>query len=111
MFHIGGLGVHTLPLLYVGGTNLLLPSFAPVQTLETMARERATVQFLVPAMWAALTAVPDFDRHDLSALELAVTGGGPRPPPLLDLLPGKGPPLPEGFGMTQDPPARCRPGP
>ena len=26
MFHIGGLGIHTLPLLYVGGTNVLLPS-------------------------------------------------------------------------------------
>lgn len=25
MFHIGGLGIHTLPLLYVGGTNVVLP--------------------------------------------------------------------------------------
>ena len=30
----GGLGVHTLPLLYVGGTNALLPAFDP----ETDAR-------------------------------------------------------------------------
>ena len=39
MFHIGGLGVHTLPLLYLGGTSAILPSFDPEQTLATMARE------------------------------------------------------------------------
>jgi acyl-CoA synthetase (AMP-forming)/AMP-acid ligase II len=105
MFHIGGLGVHTLPLLYVGGTNLLLPSFDPAQTLEAMARERATVQFMVPAMWAALMAVPDFDRHDLSALELAVSGGAPCPLPVLEFFQGKGLPFQEGFGMTETAPA------
>ncbi|MGY1687755.1 MULTISPECIES: acyl-CoA synthetase [unclassified Geodermatophilus] len=105
MFHIGGLGVHTLPLLYLGGTNVVLPSFDPSQTLEAMARSRATVQFLVPAMWAALTAVPDFDRHDLSALELAVTGGAPCPLPVIEFFQGKGLPFQEGFGMTETAPA------
>src|SRR4029079_17461237 len=51
MFHIGGLGVHTLPLLYIGGTNAILPAFDPENVLATMARERVTVQFLVPVMW------------------------------------------------------------
>lgn len=105
MFHIGGLGVHTLPLLYLGGTNVVLPSFDPAQTLAAMAEARATVQFLVPAMWAALTAVPDFDRHDLSALELAVTGGAPCPLPVIEFFQGKGLPFQEGFGMTETAPA------
>jgi fatty-acyl-CoA synthase len=105
MFHIGGLGVHTLPLVYLGGTNVLLPSFDPAQTLATMARERATVQFMVPAMWAALMAVPDFDSHDLSALELAVSGGAPCPLPVLEFFQGKGLPFQEGFGMTETAPA------
>jgi acyl-CoA synthetase (AMP-forming)/AMP-acid ligase II len=104
MFHIGGLGVHTLPLLYVGGTNAIFPSFDPAQTLAAMAAERATVQFMVPAMWAALTAVPDFDSHDLSALELAVTGGAPCPLPVLEFFQGKGLPFQEGFGMTETAP-------
>ncbi|NEM06252.1 acyl-CoA synthetase [Geodermatophilus normandii] len=105
MFHIGGLGVHTLPLLYLGGTNVVLPSFDPAQTLGAMAQARATVQFLVPAMWAALTTVPDFDRHDLSALELAVTGGAPCPLPVIEFFQGKGLPFQEGFGMTETAPA------
>ena len=54
MFHIGGLGVHTLPLVYVGGTNVIHRQFDPKHTLDDMAGERATVQFLVPAMWAAV---------------------------------------------------------
>ncbi len=34
LFHMGGLGVHTLPLIYVGGTNAILSAFDP----ETDAR-------------------------------------------------------------------------
>jgi len=104
MFHIGGLGVHTLPLLYVGGTNVVLPSFDPIRTLEVMSRERATVQFMVPAMWAALMSVPGFDGYDLSSLELAVSGGAPCPLPVIDFFQGKGLPFQEGFGMTETAP-------
>jgi fatty-acyl-CoA synthase len=105
LFHIGGLGSHTLPLLYLGGTVALLPAFDPENTLATMARERVTVQILVPAMWAALTMVPDFDSYDLSALKLAVTGGAPCPLPVLEYFQGKGVPFQEAFGMTETAPA------
>ncbi len=104
MFHIGALGVHTLPLFYVGGTVVVLPSFDPEETLATMARERATLQFLVPTMWAALMTVPDFETYDLSALELAVTGGAPCPLPVLEYFQGRGVPFQEGFGMTETAP-------
>ncbi|MGV0714546.1 long-chain fatty acid--CoA ligase [Mycolicibacterium sp. XJ662] len=104
MFHIGGLGVHTLPLLYMGGTTAILSAFDPEQTLATMARERVTVQFLVPSMWAALMTVPGFENYDLSALELAVSGGAPCPLPVLEYFLGKGVPFQEGFGMTETSP-------
>ena len=105
LFHIGGLGSHTLPLLYLGGTVALLSAFEPLQTLTTMAREHATVQILVPAMWAALMTVPDFESYDLSALKLAVTGGAPCPLPVLEYFQGKGLPFREAFGMTETAPA------
>lgn len=104
MFHIGALGVHTLPLLYVGGTVVVLPSFDPRQTLAVMAHERVTLQFLVPSMWSALMTVPDFETYDLSALELAVTGGAPCPLPVLEYFQGRGVPFQEGFGMTETAP-------
>lgn len=105
LFHIGGLGVHTMPLIYLGGTNTLLPAFDPAQTLATMARDRVTVQFLVPAMWAALMETPGFDSYDLSSLELAVTGGAPCPMPIIEHFLSKGIPFQEGFGMTETAPS------
>ncbi|MBW0102435.1 long-chain fatty acid--CoA ligase [Pseudonocardia sp. KRD291] len=104
MFHIGGLGVHTLPLLYVGGTSVILPSFDPVGTLKAMAESRATVQFMVPAMWSALTQVPDFDSYDLSALQFAMGGGSPVPLTVIDFMQQRGVPFAEGFGMTETAP-------
>lgn len=104
LFHIAGLGVHTLPLLYVGGTVVLQASFDPERTLELMERERVTVQLLVPAMWGALMQVPDFDRYDLSSLERAVTGSAPTPLRVLDFFINRGIPFQEGFGMTETSP-------
>ncbi|MFD3925769.1 long-chain fatty acid--CoA ligase [Streptomyces sp. NPDC058614] len=101
MFHIGGLGAHTLPLLYVGGTSVIMPSFDAEKTLAAMVRERVTLQFLVPAMWSALMALPDFDSYDLSALELAMTGAAPCPRPVLDYFLDKGVLFREAFGMTE----------
>jgi fatty-acyl-CoA synthase len=103
MFHMGALGL-SLPMLYVGATNVLLPAFDPEQTLAAMARERVTIQLLVPAMWAVLMGVPNFDSYELSALELAMTGGAPCPLPVLEYFQAKGVPFQEGFGMTETAP-------
>src|SRR5262249_49807800 len=104
MFHIGGLRVHTLPFVYAGARNVVVSAFDPAGTLQLMARERATVQFLVPAMWAAPMRVPGFASYDLSALELAVSGGAPTPLPVIDFFTGHGVPFQEGFGMTETAP-------
>ena len=104
MFHIGGLGVHTLPLLYIGGRNVVLPTFVPAVTVQAMADAQATVQFMVPAMWAAVMAVPDLHSYDLSNLELAISGGAPCPLPIIEYFQGQGISFQEGFGMTETAP-------
>ena len=102
MFHIGGLGVHTLPLLYVGGTNTILPVFDPENLLATMARERVTVQFLVPVMWSALLAVPGFDNYDLSALGDGRDRWCALPAACGRVLPGKGHAVPGELRHDRD---------
>ncbi len=101
VFHIGGLMVHTLPLLYLGGKVVLLEAFEPRGTLKAMADEGTTVQFLVPAMWHAITQVPDFTSFDLSRLRFCLSGGAPCPLTVIEFLQGQGWQFLEGFGMTE----------
>ncbi|MFV0535291.1 MAG: acyl-CoA synthetase [Cumulibacter sp.] len=101
LFHIGGLAVHTLPLLFIGGTVVVLPTFDPAGTLQAMQDHKVTVQFLVPAMWAALTQVPNFDSYDTSAMRFGISGGAPCPIPVIEFFQGKGWAFTEGFGMTE----------
>ena len=105
MFHIGGLGVHSLPFVYVGAKNVIVPTFDPPAFLAAMAEHRATLQFLVPAMWAALMRVPGFDDHDLSSLDMALSGGAPTPLPLIEFFDSRGVPFQEGFGLTETAPS------
>ena len=105
LFHIGGLSLFTLPLLYAGGTVAVTGKFDPRQTLELLQREQITVHFMVPAMWAAMSQVPDFDSYDLSRLRYLLCGGAPCPLPVIEFYENKGLTFVEGFGMTELSPA------
>ncbi|GAA4901853.1 acyl-CoA synthetase (AMP-forming)/AMP-acid ligase II [Actinomycetospora succinea] len=103
LFHIGALGIFTLPLLYLGGTVVTVPRFDPVETAALMAREGVTVQFLVPAMWAMLMRadVVDFDG---SRVRWVLSGGAPCPLPVIRHFADRGWAFLEGFGLTETSP-------
>jgi fatty-acyl-CoA synthase len=101
LFHIGALGLSALPILYAGGTVVVVPSFDPAGFLDLMAAERVTTQFLVPAMWAALTRVPDLDERSFPALRFAISGGAPCPVTVIERFLALGWTFTEGFGMTE----------
>lgn len=70
-----------------GATLVLERSFAfPVKTLETLARERATVFPAVPTMYAMLLGLRDLSRWDLSSLRLMTSASAPLPEALLRQL-------------------------
>ena len=104
MFHIGGLAVYTLPLLYLGGTSVILESFDPARLIAAMAEHKATVMFGVPAMWVAVSRCPELDRADLTPPRHAVVGGAPSPLPMLEFFTGQGWNFAEGFGLTETAP-------
>jgi acyl-CoA synthetase (AMP-forming)/AMP-acid ligase II len=104
LFHIGGLGVHTLPLLHLGGGNVILESFVPQQVVAAMAEHKPTVMFLVPAMWAAITRCPELDRSGLVPPRHSLAGGSPTPLPVLKFFTDRGWNFAEGFGMTETSP-------
>ena len=107
LFHIGALGVITLPLLYIGGTTVVLETFTPDAWLDAVAKHRVSVAFAVPAMWAAIDASPAVETADLSSLRFGISGGAPCPVVLIESLTRHGVRLCEGFGLTETSPNVC----
>jgi fatty-acyl-CoA synthase len=103
LFHIGALGLSALPLLYAGGTVVVVGSFDPAGFVALMASEGVTTQFLVPAMWAAVAKLETLP--ELPALRWALCGGAPCPVPVIEHFWNLGWVFCEGFGMTELAPA------
>ncbi|EGD56778.1 acyl-CoA synthetase [Gordonia neofelifaecis] len=107
LFHIGALGVITLPLLYIGGTTVVLETFTPDAWLAAVEKHGVTVAFAVPAMWAAIDASPAIATADLSSLRFGISGGAPCPVVLIESLNAHGVRFCEGFGLTETAPNVC----
>lgn len=107
LFHIGAMGIFTLPLLYVGGTVVIQDRFGPELVLQTIAQEKVSVQFLLPAMWLAVMRIPRFDDYDLSSLRLNISGGAPCPLTVIEFFQARDIPFIEGFGLTETAPCVC----
>lgn len=104
LFHIGGMNIFTTPTLYKGGTVVLDDKFHPISVLETIEKEKVTTLFLVPAMWLALTQVPNFEDYNLSSLRFNISGGASCPITVIEFFQNKGVPFLEGFGLTETAP-------
>lgn len=108
LFHIGALGVHTMPLAFIAGCSIIMESFTPGGWLDLAERYRITKAFNVPVMWAAIANDPSLPDRDLSALTFAVAGGAPCPLVVIKALHSAGMQFTEGFGMTETAPvAAC----
>ena len=110
LFHIAGLA-GGLPPLLVGGTNVIMRSgaFDPVETLDMIEREKVSSIFLVPAMWAAVVAVPGIAERDLSHLRRISWGAAPASTTLLRTLIDTFPQaeVVTAFGQTECSPVTC----
>jgi fatty-acyl-CoA synthase len=110
LFHIAGLA-GGLPPLLVGGTNAIMKSggFDPVETLDMIEREKISSIFLVPAMWAAVVAVPGIADRDLSHLHRISWGAAPASTTLLRTLIDTFPQaeVVTAFGQTECSPVTC----
>lgn len=101
LFHVGALAVYTLPSLYWGASNVVLESFAPSTWAAAVQQHRVTKAFAVPTMWSAILGSGELKKHDVSSLDVAISGGAPCPIPVIEGLRAKGVKFTEGFGMTE----------
>ena len=110
LFHIAGLA-GMLPPMLLGGTSVIMRSggFDPAATLDLIERERVSTIFLVPVMLAAIVAVPDVTRRDLSCLRRITWGGAPASTSLLRAAIATFPQveLVSGLGQTECSPGTC----
>jgi acyl-CoA synthetase (AMP-forming)/AMP-acid ligase II len=72
-FHIGG-ALMTMTTILVGGVNIILEGFDPINVLETISRQKITHAGFVPTMLKMIVNVPAKEDYDLSSLETVGSG-------------------------------------
>ncbi len=105
MFHIGGIGLFTLPMIYDGGTVVIQRTFDPVQTLTLLKQEDITLFFGVPAIFLALIQHPEFKAEAFKSVRVVMSGGAPLPVSLVEQYHEAGIVLQQGFGMSEAAPS------
>jgi acyl-CoA synthetase (AMP-forming)/AMP-acid ligase II len=75
--HVMGFIVSLCAPLAAGATVVTLPRYSLAALLAAVERYRVTVLAVPPPVMTALATGPEADRHDLSSLQLIVSGGAP----------------------------------
>jgi fatty-acyl-CoA synthase len=104
LFHIGGIGLFTLPTLLAGGTVIIPRRFDPEETLQIISNEKVSIVMGVPTIFDLLRKSKSFDAQGLSCVRWLVSGGAPCPHELVQYYHEQDLPLSQGFGMTETSP-------
>jgi len=99
-FH-AAIQVLSLPLLACGGRVVLMPVFEPGEYLEQIARQRATLLFMVPTMYQMLIDHPAFATTDFGSVRWVISGGAPCPEPVRAAFVARGLRFKQGYGLTE----------
>jgi acyl-CoA synthetase (AMP-forming)/AMP-acid ligase II len=102
-FHVMGfMATLALPLAS-GATVVTMPRFDLGQLLALVQRHRVSVLVVPPPVMAALARHPMVDHHDLSSVELVVSGGAPLGADLQRAVAARlpGAAVGQGWGMTE----------
>jgi acyl-CoA synthetase (AMP-forming)/AMP-acid ligase II len=101
--HVMGFVIKLAAGLSAGATVVTMPRFEFPRFLELIAEHRATVIVGAPPLAARLARHPLVDTHDLSSLELIVSGGAPLSAKLQMELAERFPhaAVGQGWGMTE----------
>jgi acyl-CoA synthetase (AMP-forming)/AMP-acid ligase II len=77
--YISAMHAHLLPMLVVGGRCVLVNESGPSELVDTIARERVSWLYVVPALWQRLLRVRGLAFPALDHLRLGGFGGSPMP--------------------------------
>lgn len=100
-FHTGGINCLTLPLVHLGGTNIVCRRFDIDQLFAQIEDQGVTFFFAVPTMFLAMIEHPGWESLDLSNVRLVMAGGGPCPAVVYEAFWRKGVEFKSGYGLTE----------
>jgi fatty-acyl-CoA synthase len=83
LYHVGGLDMPALGVLYAGGSVVLQRKFDPVGALRAIQEHHVTNAWLAPAMVNAVLEVPDRESYDTGSMRFILGGGEKTPEPVL----------------------------
>lgn len=99
--HIGCVGDISSWTLVAGGCIVFMEKYDPARSMELTADERCTIWGGVPTTIIMCMALPDFERFDLSALQLIIWSGAAAPADLALRLRKIVPMLSNSYGLTE----------
>src|SRR5207245_107715 len=103
-FHIYALNLLMSGAVSLGATQVIMSRFDMVESCTLVARERATVCFVVPPLVLGLAMSPEVDKHDFSKVRFFFSGAAPlAPDPAQRMVQRIGKPILQGYGLTERP--------
>tara|TARA_R110002020_G_scaffold475452_1_gene710127 strand:- start:4979 stop:6559 length:1581 start_codon:yes stop_codon:yes gene_type:complete len=86
LFHCAQLDCFLSPDLYLGVTSILHEKADPADMLAAIEEHGVTKLFCPPTIWIALLRHPDFDKRDLSSLNVGYYGASIMPTAIIEEL-------------------------
>jgi long-chain acyl-CoA synthetase len=106
-FHIFGLTLSLNFPVYFGGLMVLMPNPRDIPGIvKNIEKKKVTMLPAVPAIFNAITALPDIEKHDLRSIWVCASGSAPIPVSVIQHFEKlTGVHISEGFGLTETSPA------
>jgi long-chain acyl-CoA synthetase len=110
-FHVYGLTVAMNLTILAGSTMVLLPRFTVKDTLKAIEKYRPDLFPGVPTMYLALAREVERKKHDLSSIQVCISGSAPLPAEVQRRFEAvSGAKVVEGYGLTEaSPVTHCNP--
>lgn len=102
LFHSFAMTVGLNLAMAIGAEIVLMPRFELKSMLKLIAQRKITILPAVPGIFSSLSLLPARERHQISTLQICVSGGAPLPNEIRNRFEqANGIALVEGYGLTE----------